>query len=64
MTYFWLTENFIKEYARHYRADKTTLDDFFQQFRQVIEGDLAVNTLEERMEDYDRYGSWDDDAGA
>jgi len=64
MTYFWLTENFIKEYARHCREDKVTLDDFFKQFRQIIEADLEVNTLDERMKDYDLYDSWNDDAGA
>ena len=64
MTYFWLTENLIKEYARHHRADGTTLDEFFKQFREIIDAELDVTSLKERMKDYDLYDSWDDDAAA
>ena len=64
MTYFWLTENLIKEYARHNRADGTTLDAFFKEFRGIIDAELDITPLKERMEDYDLYDSWNDDAGA
>jgi len=64
MTYFWLTENLIKEYARHNRADGTTLDAFFKELRGIVDAELVITPLKERMKDYDLYDSWDDDAGA
>jgi hypothetical protein len=62
MTYFWLTENLIKEYARHHRADGTTLDAFFKEFRGIIDAELDITPLKERMEDYDLYDSWNEGA--
>ena len=64
MTYFWLIENLIKEYARHHRADSTTLDAFFKELREVVDAELDITPLKERMKDYDLYDSWNDDAGA
>ena len=64
MNYFWVTENLIKEYARHYRADKASLDDFFAQLRQVVDSELETTSLEERMKEYDQWDNWNDDAGA
>ena len=66
MTYFWLTENLIKEYARHHRADGTTLGCVLQGVsRDAVDAELEHQLpLKERMKDYDLYNSWDDDAGA
>jgi hypothetical protein len=64
MTYFWLIENLIKEYARHNRSDGMSLDDFLNQLCNAVRNDLEINTLEERTEEYNRHDSWDDDAGA
>ena len=64
MTYFWLVENLIKEYARHNRSDGTSLDDFLNQLCNAVRNDLEVTTLGERIEEYNRHDSWDDDAGA
>jgi hypothetical protein len=64
MTYFWLIENLIKEYARHHRADGTTLDAFFKELRGIVDAELDITPLKERMEDYDLDNSWNDDAGA
>ena len=64
MTYFWLVENFIKEYARRSRGDGTTLDAFFKEFRGIVDAEFDITSLKERMEDYDLDNSWNDDAGA
>ena len=64
MTYYWLIENLIKEYARHNRSDGMSLDDFLNQLCNAVRNDLEINTLEERTEEYNRHDSWDDDAGA
>ena len=64
MTYFWLIENLIKEYAPHNRSDGISLDDFLNQLCNAVRIDLEINTLEERTEEYNRHDSWDDDAGA
>ncbi len=57
-------ENLIKEYARHHRADGTTLDAFFKQLREIVDAELDITSLKERMKEYDQYDSWNDDAGA
>jgi len=64
MTYYWVIENLIKECARHHRADGTTLDAFFKQLREIVDAELDITSLKERMKDYDLYDSWGDDAGA
>jgi hypothetical protein len=64
MNYYWITANLIKEYARGYRQDKQSLDDFFAQLRQVVDSELETNSLEERMKEYDQWDNWNDDAGA
>ena len=64
MTYFWLIENLIKEYARDSREGKKDLDEFFKDLREAGDADLDCFSLDERMKDYDLYNSWNDDAGA
>jgi len=64
MTYSWLIENLIKEYARHNRSDGTSLDDYLNQLCNAVRNELEINTLDERTEEYNRHDSWDDDAGA
>ena len=64
MNYYWITANLIKEYARGYRQDKQSLDDFFVQLRQVVDSELETISLEERMKEYDQWDNWNDDAGA
>jgi hypothetical protein len=64
MTHFWLIENLIKEYARHNRSDGMSLDTFLNELCNAIRSDLEINTLNERIEEYNRHDSWDDDAGA
>ena len=63
MTYFWLIENIIKEYAKGYRDDKVTLDDFFKQLREIVDGELDCVSLKERMEGYDEDGNWEGNEG-
>jgi len=62
MTYFWLIENIIKEYAKSYRDEKTTLDDFFVQLREIVDGELDCVSLEDRIEGYDEDNNWDGNA--
>jgi len=64
MTQFWLIENLIKEYVRRYREDKTTLDDFFGQYREIVAQELDASSVDERMKEYDEYDNWNDDASA
>ena len=64
MTYSWLIENLIKEYARHNRSDGMSLDDYLNQLCNAVRNELEINTLDERTEEYNRHDSWDDDAGA
>ena len=64
MNYYWITANLIKEYARGHRQGKESLDDFFAELRQVVDSELEITPLDERMKDYDLCDSWDDDAGA
>ena len=64
MNYYWITENLIKEYARGYRQGNQSLDDFFAELRQVVDSELEVTSLDERMKEYDQWDNWDDDAGA
>ena len=64
MNYYWITANLIKEYARGHRQGKESLDDFFAELRQVVDSELEITPLDERMKDYDLYDSWNDDAGA
>jgi hypothetical protein len=64
MTYYWVIENLIKEYARDYRNDKKDLDKFFKDLREAVDNDLDCFSLEERMNDYDLHNSWDDNGGS
>ena len=64
MNYYWITANLIKEYARGYRQDKQSLDDYLNQLCNAVRNELEINTLDERTEEYNRHDSWDDDAGA
>ena len=62
MTYYWLVENLIKEHARNSREGKKDLDAFFKEFRGIIDAELDITPLKERMEDYDLYDSWNEGA--
>tara|TARA_Y100001951_G_C11078069_1_gene149783 strand:- start:154 stop:348 length:195 start_codon:yes stop_codon:yes gene_type:complete len=64
MTHFWLIENLIKEYAKHYRDDKKSLDAYFAELREIVDQELDITPMKERMEDYDLYNSWNEQAGA
>ena len=64
MNYYWITANLIKEYARGYRQDKQSLDAFFAELRQVVDSELEMVPLDERMKEYDEFETWDADAGA
>ena len=69
MNYYWLIQNLIKEYARGYRDDgggcdhrDQTLDAFFKQLRDAVDGDIETLTLQERMESYSEADNWDQPA--
>ena len=64
MNYYCITANLIKEYARGHRQGKESLDDFFAELRQVVDSELEITPLDERMKEYDQWDNWDDDAGA
>ncbi len=64
MTHYSLIANLIKEYARDSREGKKDLDEFFKGLREAVDNELDCFSLDERMKDYDLYGSWNDDAGA
>ena len=64
MTHYSLIANLIKEYARDSREGKKDLDEFFKDLREAVDNELDCFSLDERMKDYDLYGSWNDDAGA
>jgi len=60
MTYFWLIENIVKEYARNCREEEMPLDDFFKQLREVVDGELDCVSLKDRMEGYDDDDNWEE----
>ena len=69
MNYYWLIQNLIKEYARGYRDDggscdhrDQTLDMFFKQLRDAVNGDIETLPLQESMESYSEADNWDEPA--
>jgi hypothetical protein len=66
MNHYWLIQNLIKEYAREYRDTEglITLDDYFLQLRNIVDGELTVRTLQERIDDYDADDSWNESVDA
>ena len=65
MNHYWLIQNLIKEYAREYRDNNNiTLDDYFLQLRNIVDGELTVRTLQERIDDYDADDSWNESIDA
>ncbi len=66
MNHYWLIQNLIKEYAREHRDTEglITLDDYFLQLRNIVDGELTVRTLQERIDDYDADDSWNESVDA
>ena len=41
-----------------------TLDDYFLQLRNIVDGELTVRTLQERIDDYNADDSWNESVDA
>jgi hypothetical protein len=54
--YFWLIQSYLKEMARQKDVNDTSVEDFRKSFQEIIDAELSLTSLEERVNQYNEDG--------